>query len=136
MSVFVLDSNIVSFYLRQNQQLIQKVQDSLLDGNEVLISPIAYYEVKRGLLAIKAEKRLKEFTALCSTLGVGQLNNSILDLAADIYCELRNKKWNVDDADILTAAYCKNHGFTLVTNNLKHFEIISGLNYSDWSKQQ
>jgi tRNA(fMet)-specific endonuclease VapC len=68
-SVFVLDSNILSFYLRQNKYIIQKVQDTLSQGHEVLISPIAYYEVKRGLLAIKAEKRLVEFDALCKVLG-------------------------------------------------------------------
>jgi tRNA(fMet)-specific endonuclease VapC len=132
LSVFVLDSNIVSFYLRQNEKIIQKVKDVLLDGHEVLISPIAYYEVKRGLLAIKAEKKLREFTALCRILGVGQLDNSLLDWAADIYHELRDNKKTVEDADILTAAFCKKHDFILVTNNLKHFEIISGLRYCDW----
>ena len=132
MSVFVLDSNIVSFYIRQNEQVINKVKDTLLDGHEVLIGPIAYYEVKRGLLAIKAEKRLREFSVLCKTLGVGQLDNSILDYAADIYRELVDKKQTVEDADILTAAFCKSHDFILVTHNLKHFEIISDLRYCDW----
>ena len=133
MSVFVLDSNILSFYLRQNQQIIQKVQDTLLSGDEVMISPIAYYEVKRGLLAIKAVKRIKEFASLCKTLGVGQLDNSILDLAADIYCELRDRKQTIEDADILTAAFCQRHGFTLITNNVKHFQTIPGLRLSDWA---
>ena len=132
MSVFVLDSNIVSFYLRQDQQIIQKTRDMLLSGNEVVISTIAYYEVKRGLLAIKAERMLNEFFALCRTLGVGQFDNSLLDFAADIYCELRNNKQIVEDADILSAAFCKCHNFTLVTHNIKHFEAISGLNYCDW----
>jgi len=90
-SVFVLDSNILSFYLRQNQLIIDKVQETLLNGHEVLIGPIAYYEVKRGLLAIRAEKRLKEFASLCKILGIGQLDNSLLDIAADIYRELRDK---------------------------------------------
>ena len=132
MSVFVLDSNIVSFYLRQNQQIINKVQDTLLAGHEILIGPIAYYEVKRGLLAIKAERRLMEFTALCKVLGVGQLDNSFLDFAADIYSELRGKRQTIEDADILTAAFCKLHDFTLVTHNTKHFQIIAGLQYCDW----
>jgi tRNA(fMet)-specific endonuclease VapC len=57
-SVFILDSNIVSFYIRQNQKIIQKVQDELAAGNEVLIAPIAYYEVKRGLMAINAGYRV------------------------------------------------------------------------------
>ena len=132
MSVFVLDSNILSFYLRQDQQLIQKVQNTLLSGDEVMIGPIAYYEVKRGLLAIKAEKRLREFTALCRILGVGQLDNSLLDFASDIYCELKDKKRTVEDADILLAAFCKCHNFILVTHNTKHFEAVSGLRYCDW----
>jgi tRNA(fMet)-specific endonuclease VapC len=126
------DSNIVSFYIRQNEQIIQKVKDTLLAGHEVLIGPIAYYEVKRGLLAVKAEKRLREFDALCKNLGIGQLDNSILDYAADIYRELIDKKQTVEDADILTAAFCKSHNFTLVTHNVKQFEIISGLRYCDW----
>jgi tRNA(fMet)-specific endonuclease VapC len=131
-SVFVLDSNILSFYLRHDQQVIQKVKDMLLSGNEVIISLIAYYEVKRGLLAIKAEKRLMEFFALCRILGVGQLDNSLLDFAADIYCELTDKRQIVEDADILIAAFCKRHNFTLVTHNIKHFEAITGLMFCDW----
>ena len=132
MSVFVLDSNILSFYLRQEQHIIQKVKNALMNGNEVIIGPIAYYEVKRGLLAIKAGKRLREFEALCRILGVGQLDNALLDFAIDIYSELRNKKKTTEDADILTAAFCICHDFTLVTHNVKHFEGISGLSYVDW----
>ena len=131
MSIYILDSNIVSFYIRHDEQIIQKVHDMLLAGHEVLISPIAYYEVKRGLQAIKAEKRLKEFAALCKIFGVGKLDNSLLDFASDIYCELREKKQTVEDADILTAAFCISHGFILVTHNLKHFTNISGLLYCD-----
>jgi len=131
-SVFVLDSNILSFYIRQDKQIIQKVKDTLLSGDEVIISPIAYYEVKRGLLAVKSGKRLREFIALCRILGVGQLDNSLLDFAADIYCELKNKKQLVEDADILSGAFCKCHNFTLVTHNIKHFEAVSGLSYCDW----
>ena len=110
----------------------KKISETLLAGNEVLISPIAYYEVKRGLLAVKAEKRLLEFNAFCKVLGVGQLDNSLLDFAVVVYCELKDKKKTIEDADILTAAFCKSHGFTLVTNNIKHFDAISGLNTCDW----
>jgi predicted nucleic acid-binding protein len=133
MSVFILDSNIVSFYIRQNQQIIQKVQDELSAGNEVLIGPIAYYEVKRGLMAISAQKRLKEFAALCTVLGVGHLDNTFLDAATEIYVELRGKNQTIEDADILTAAFCKSHDFTPVTHNTKHFEAISGLHYCNWA---
>ena len=133
MSVYVLDTNIVSFYIRQEHWIVQKVHDTLFAGHQVIISPIAYYEVKRGLQAIKAEKRLREFTSLCIALGIGQIDNSLLDYASDIYCELRLKKQTIEDADILTAAFCISHDFTLVTHNTKHFENISDLSYCDWN---
>ena len=128
----MLDSDILSFYLRKNQQIIKRVQETLLAGHEVLIGPIAYYEVKRGLLTIKAEKRLMEFTALCKILGVGQLNNFLLDAAADIYREIKDKRLTIEDADILTAAFCISHDFILVTHNTRHFQVFSGLKYCDW----
>jgi predicted nucleic acid-binding protein len=132
-SVFVLDSNIVSFYMRKNQQIIQKLHYELDRGNEVLVGPIAYYEVKRGYMAINAHGRLKEFNTLCTVLGVGQLDNTILDTAAEIYVELRSKRITVEDADILTAAFCRSHDFTLVTNNTQHFTDIADLNFCDWA---
>jgi len=119
--------------MRQKKQIVQKVHDALLTGHQVLISPIAYYEVKRGLQAIKAERRLREFEALCTVLGVGKIDNSIFDVASDIYCELRLKKQTVEDSDILTAAFCISHDFTLVTNNTTHFANMSGLRYCDWA---
>jgi predicted nucleic acid-binding protein len=131
-SVFALDSNIVSFYIRQNQRIIRHVHDEMVSGNEVLIAPIAYYEVKRGLIAVNAQKRLREFYALCTVLGIGQMDNALLDTAADIYLELKGQKKTVEDADIFTAAFCRNHSFILVTHNTRHFEAISGLRFCDW----
>ena len=133
MSVFVLDTNTLSFYMRKKERVVRKVTDTVLDGHEVLIGPIAYYEVKRGLLAIKADRRLGEFYALCKVFGIGHLDNSVLDYASDIYCELRDKKQTVEDADIFTASFCIRHGFVLATNNVRHFENISGLRYCDWA---
>jgi predicted nucleic acid-binding protein len=111
---------------------MQRVRDELTAGNEVLLAPIAYYEVKRGLMAINAQKMLGEFDSLCMVLGVGLLDNTLLDVASEIYAELRAKKMTIEDADILTAAFCKVHDFVLVTHNIKHFEIMSDLRYCDW----
>jgi predicted nucleic acid-binding protein len=132
-SVFALDSNIVSFYIRQKQKIIQRVREELTAGNDALTGPIAYYEVKRGLISINASGRLRQFYALCTVLGVGRLDNTILDTGAEIYRDLRDKKSLIEDADILTAAFCLNHGFTLATNNTGHFQAIPGLRFCDWA---
>ncbi|MDR3187589.1 MAG: type II toxin-antitoxin system VapC family toxin [Prevotellaceae bacterium] len=130
---FVLDTNIISFYLKGHELVANNIASALIKGHNILIAPIAYYEIKRGLMAVNSQQRLKEFNSFCELFGVGQFNNSILDAAAEIYVEQRKKGHTIDDADIFIAAYCRNQQHTLVTNNIKHFEHIAGLTLLDWT---
>ena len=136
MSVYVLDANTVSFYLRGHRQVIENIEGALAAGDDLMIAPIAYYEVRRGLLAVRSENRMRKFDSLCKMFSVGQLSNSILDIAANVYVQLRNTGRMVSDADIFIAAFCMQHGFTLITNNVKHFENITGLTIVDWTLPQ
>jgi len=133
MSVFVLDANTVSFYLKGNAQLIANIERAVIAGDDLVIAPIAYYEVRRGLLSVGSVRRMRKFDDFCELFSVGQLANSILDVAADIYAELRPIGRLIDDADIFIAAFCRRHDFTLVTNNVKHFADVVGLKVVDWS---
>jgi predicted nucleic acid-binding protein len=133
MKFFVLDTNIISFYLKGNETIESNIIRTLTEGNSIVIAPIAYYEIKRGLMAINASKRLKEFAKLCELFGIGQLDNSIMDLAVEIYVEQRRAGRMIEDADIFIAAFCKKQNCTLVTNNTKHFKNIHDLSLTDWS---
>jgi len=133
MSVFVLDANIVSFYIKNNPKVIENIEQAIIKGDDILIAPIAYYEVRRGLLAIGSVKRMEKFIELCKMFTVGQLDNSILDIASGIYVDLRTAGRIMDDADIFIAAFCIRYEFTLVTNNTKHFEHVAELKMIDWT---
>jgi predicted nucleic acid-binding protein len=130
---FGLDSCTISFVIKDNLAVKQNLYNAKQNGNAIEIPPIAYYEVKRGLTAINATKRLRDFAELCKKYPVGQIDNSILEEAVAIYAELKQKGMNIDDNDIYIAAYCKVHGLTLVTNNTRHFGAISGLALVDRS---
>jgi len=133
MSVYVLDTNIISFYLKGNGIVANNIARALANESRMLIAPIAYYEVKRGLIAVNSQRRLKEFENLCELFGVGQLDNRILDVAANIYADQRRMGYTMEDADIFIAAFCKHWSFSLVTNNTKHFMHISDLTLFDWT---
>lgn len=133
MTIYVLDTNIISFYLKGNEPVANNIIRALENGDNILVAPIAYYEIKRGLMAVNSQKRLKEFDNFCKLFGVGQLDNSVLDVAAGIYSEQRKMGYTMEDADIFIAAFCKNQTFALVTNNTKHFAHISGLRLFDWT---
>jgi predicted nucleic acid-binding protein len=128
---YALDTNIVSYYLRNNQRIIDTIADSIKNGNEIIIPPIVYYEIKRGLVYSNAAAKLKAFKELC-TNDIGIIDTEILDIAITVYADLQKKGKLIEDADILIAAYCVKHNLTLVTNNIKHFEDIKDLQTVNW----
>jgi len=106
MSVFALDSNIVSFYLKGNLNVIKNIEKAIAEDHSIVITPIAYYEVKRGLIFIDAVKQLRKFEDFCSLFTVGEFGDYLLEDAISIYVKERKEKRNIEDADIFIAAYC------------------------------
>jgi tRNA(fMet)-specific endonuclease VapC len=58
---YLLDTNIVSYILKRNINLENKLQGVTSVGEGVFISCITYYEIKRGLVAINAVRQLADF---------------------------------------------------------------------------
>jgi predicted nucleic acid-binding protein len=133
MNGFGLDTNIVSFDLKDNA-IVKRNIDQRVDTNiKVLIPPFAYYEVKRGLVDANATRQLCLFEKLLRRCPVGPISQAVFEAAVDIYVGLKAKGRLCDENDIYIAAWCKTYDFTLVTNNTKHFENIVGLSLADWS---
>lgn len=63
---YLLDTNIVSYILRRNATIGSKLRDVNRSGEEVFISCITYYELKRGLLYANATRQLAEFNQFYS----------------------------------------------------------------------
>jgi predicted nucleic acid-binding protein len=131
-SGYALDANTISYYLRENAGVIEKLNAAIVNDDVVVIAPIAYYEVKRGLVAIGSSRRQEKFDEFCALFPVGQSDVAAFDIAANIYKQVKEDKAVIEDADILIAAFCIRYGFTLVTHNAKHFSRVEGLDFVDW----
>lgn len=133
MKNYALDSNIVSYYLKGNEELMDKI-DYETTINKIIIPPVVYFEIRRELLYLKSRKKLEAFEEMFLEKGIDAIDRQTLDKAADIYIQLRNMKPSkiVDDADLLIAAYCLQNDCILVTNNTKHFEHIESLQFENW----
>jgi len=130
--IYALDTNIISYILNGNTELEGKLDIVTKSGSRVIIPLMVYYEARRGLLASNATKKLQSFDKLCSRLGVNGLNTSDMDTAADIYAKRKRTGTMIDDGDLLIAAQCVTNGYTLITNNVKHFKDIDGLQLVNW----
>ena len=132
MKQYALDSNIVSYYLKGNKTVIEKITSEAEDENSIIIPPIVFFEVKRWLLATNAVKKLTLFGAMCSKAGMGVIDKITLETASEIYSDLQKRGITIGDNDILIAAYCIQHDLTLVTNNELHFKHIANLQTINW----
>ena len=132
MNGYALDANTISFLLRKDKQVQDKVYNEANGGKGVIIPAIAYYEVKRGLIDYHATKKLKDFERLCGMVGIDKIDDETLDKAAEIYAALKKVGKLIEDADILIAAACIVHNYTLVTDNTQHLERVDGLQIVNW----
>jgi len=131
-SVYALDSNIISFYLKGNATVIENMERTISEDHMIVITPIAYYEVKRGLLLINATKQIKKLESLCELFPVGEFGDYLMEDAIRIYVQERKAQRNTEDADIFIAAFCLYNDYILVTDNIKHFQGIVGLHTVNW----
>jgi tRNA(fMet)-specific endonuclease VapC len=72
---FLLDSNIVSYALKKNITINNKLKELSFLGSEIFISCITYYEIKRGLISLNATKQLVDFHVFCNDYPVKFMPN-------------------------------------------------------------
>ena len=131
---YALDSNIISFLLKDNDAVYSQYFDTVSQGHTCVIPLVVYYEVLRGLLANDAKKKMNSFEDLCAVLGIIDLTVPDMTTAATIYATHKSSGTLIEDTDILIAAQCVTRGYTLVTNNTRHFDRVNGLRLVDWAE--
>lgn len=89
---YLLDTNIVTAQLKNNQKVKDKLSQVGNQGEEVFISCLTYYEIKRGLLAVNATSKLFAFDEFCNEIRVILLDDlHIIEKAAEIHADLKRK---------------------------------------------
>ena len=129
---YALDTNIITYYLKGYEKIMDKV-DSVAENDTVIIPPLAYFEVKKWLLAVQSKSKLQAFEKLLEKYGLDTMTKEIFDLALSLYIKSRKNGITIDDGDLLIAAYCIHNNYILVSNNIKHFKNIENLQVVNWT---
>jgi len=129
---YCLDTNIISYLLKNNQEIVNQLKSAISKNNKIKISLISYYEVLRGLKYIENNKKIYKFSNLLKFFDLLEMKADTFETAANIYSELRKNGNLIDDADLLIAANCIVNDCVLITNNLKHFQRINSLKCENW----
>ncbi len=129
---YLLDTNIVSAFLKQNPAIELKVSTLRYQGQFIGISGINYYEIQRGLLRTNATKKLALFEQFCQDYPILFLDDlRIFQKASEIYADLTRQGRIIQDADILIAATASIHGLILVYHD-SDLTMVKELQLENW----
>lgn len=128
----LLDTDILTFYFR-NQPIVVEHAVAYLQHHDLLtISSISYYEVLRGLRYINATRQIHELASFVADNELLPLDDEAIDYAANVYVHLRQIGQLINESDILIAGIALAHDCVLVTNNIAHFGRIPNLTVENW----
>jgi tRNA(fMet)-specific endonuclease VapC len=131
---YLLDTNIVSAFINHTGDIDNRIYQISGEGNEAFISILTHYEVRRGLLAVNATRKMERFEQFCRRVGILLFDKiEMSEKAAQIHTELKKQGCPIPDNDILIAATASWHNLILVTND-KHFSYIRELHIENWLK--
>jgi tRNA(fMet)-specific endonuclease VapC len=131
----LLDTNILSYFLRGNPTIVEKFRIYRQHYSSLSFSIFTYYEIKGGLLYKDAQKQMQQFDRLSEVSEVISYDRAIADTASQIYTYLRTRGLLITPIDLFIAAIAIYCDYNLITANVKHFQNIPNLTYEDWSKQ-
>ena len=133
---YLLDTNIITAHLKNNQRITNRLKEVRSQGQKVFISGISYYEIKRGLLAVNATSKLSVFNDLCKSYRLLLLDDiEILERAAEIHADLKRRGRPIQDADILIAATAIRHGLILVSDDSDLLRV-QGITVENWLRKE
>lgn len=135
MNRVLIDTDILSYYFKGDEIVIQNFNNYLKNFALIEISLITYYEIVSGLMAKDALKQLDIFYEFIDENLVIPMTENSSKISSELYSILRKTGKVLDDIDLFIAGIAIENEMVLVTNNEKHFSRISNLKIQNWKKQ-
>ncbi|EAM6970264.1 TPA: type II toxin-antitoxin system VapC family toxin [Salmonella enterica subsp. enterica serovar Godesberg] len=134
---YMLDTCICSFIMReQPEAVLKRLEQAVLRRHRIVVSAITYAEMRFGCTGKKASPRHAQLVdAFCSRLdAVLAWDRAAVDATTEIRAVLAVAGTPIGSNDAAIAGHAIASGAILVTNNVREFERVPGLQYEDWVK--
>jgi len=131
--MFLLDTDIIIYSLKNDKKVIDNFHRYRHDPK--VISVVTYGELIYG--AEKSERRtenLAKIHRMAEIFPVIDISKPIMDTFGAVKADLERKGNMVDDFDLMIASTAMTMGYCIVTNNLKHYCLIPGIDCVNWLK--
>jgi tRNA(fMet)-specific endonuclease VapC len=132
--VYLLDTNICIYLIRKQPP---KVLERLMacSPDEVALSVVTLSELAYGVSKSQAQAKNRASLELFLTpFRVLDYTVEVAFAYGEIRAELEQKGTPIGAMDLMIAAHAKATGATLVSNNLREFRRVAGLQTENWAR--
>lgn len=129
MGGYSLDSNTLSRLLRRDVKVLARFSDAASRA-EIVLCPVAYFEVRRDLEWKSAPRQLRELDELAQECVWLEFTREIWLSAARMWSDAQRAGHPIKDADLLIGAHARFLGAVVVTSDadFKHLPVET----EDW----
>lgn len=131
--MYLLDTNIVSYWMRGHQDLIERLKHhapSTLSLSAVTLAEILYGIEKSPAKKRQRRRKIAHITAL---LQLHPFDEGAAVRYARVRSHLEKAGIPISERDTQIAAIALSKRLTLVTHNVKEFGRVPALNLEDWA---
>ena len=130
---FLIDTDIIIYNTKGHQKVSDKFKENA--SLPKTISVITYGELLYGA---KKSERVEKNLALIHRIGeifpIIDVSRSIIETFSSLKSTLEQKGQIISDMDLLIASTALSLNYTLVTNNILHFQRVKGLKLENWAE--
>lgn len=129
---YLLDTCCISDIVRGDAASLQRFKSC--NPGELAISTITQMEVAFGLAKnpVRAGKIAPFIKDVYRSIHILPFDSEAAELAGKIRHDLQKQGTPIGAYDLLIAAAALDHGYTLVTSNVKEFSHVSALKIDNW----
>ncbi len=128
---YLIDTDIIIYSIKGNPKVRQRIAEK--ETIPKAISVITYGELLYGAKkSSQAEKNSAIIYRLAEIFPIVGISRSVIEAFADVKVALERKGEKISDMDLLIASTALSLNYTLVSNNVRHYERIRGLKLENW----
>jgi tRNA(fMet)-specific endonuclease VapC len=129
---FMLDTNIVIFVLKNKPDYLRARFNE--QHGRLAISSVALSELVYGAEASsRPDANLRNIEGFTARLDVLAFDEQAAHHTGRIRAGLRRAGTPIGAYDVMIAGHARSRGLTVVTNNVREFERVPGLQVIDWT---
>ena len=130
MAKYIIDTNTCIEYFKHRNGVPERMCQ--VSRDDLCVSEVTIAELLYGAVHSKSvDRHLREVRELQRDIAVLPISD-VIDDYADIRHVLTSQGITVEDFDILIGATARHYDLIAVTDNLKHFGPMPGVNVENW----